>query len=186
MPTGCWAGFVDAHGDVEAVARAVPADQLGRPTPCPEWDVHRLLDHVTFVDLLYTAVADTAPLPDPAAAHTGEDHAARLHDTGLLAHRAFSRPGMLAQLYESPWGPVPGAVMVQHVINELLAHGWDLARATGQPTGLAPEAARHALDVVRAWHRHNRPADWYAPPRPAPPDATPTDRLAAYLGRPID
>src|SRR5262249_10844077 len=98
---------------------------------------------------------------------------------------AFSRPGMLEQPYESPWGEVPGAVMVQHVINELLAHGWDLARATGQGTDLAPEAARSALDVLRAWHGHARPGGRYAPPQPAPADANPADRLAAYLGRTV-
>ena len=175
--------FADAHRDVETVARAVAAARLHDATPCPEWDVQALLNHIVFVDLLYAAVADATPLPDPGADHTGADHVSRLHETGRLAYHAFARPGMLEQLYDSPWGQVPGAVMVQHVVNELLAHGWDLARATGQSTDLAPEAARHALGVVSTWYSDGRPGDWYAAPQAPPADASPADRLAAYLGR---
>ncbi len=54
-------------------------------------------------------------------------------------------------MYRSPWGDVPGSVMVQHVVNELLLQGWDLARATGQPTDLARDLAEESLVIWRAW-----------------------------------
>jgi uncharacterized protein (TIGR03086 family) len=75
--------------------------------------------------------------------------------------------------------------MVQHVINELLVHGWDLAKATGQPTAPATDLAEEALLVVHAWFGNPRqtPETWFAPQQPAPPGASAADRLAAYLGR---
>src|SRR5262245_18587827 len=178
--------FVRVHRDVEAVASRVNRSQMVMATPCPQWDVHALLNHIIFVDLLYAALADARPLPAPDADHAGDGYVGSLHEAGELAHRAFARRGMLEEPYESPWGSGPGAVVVQHVVNELLAHGWDLARATGQATDLAPDVARHALGVVQAWYRDGRPDDWFAPPRQAHADATPADQLAAYLGRVVD
>jgi uncharacterized protein (TIGR03086 family) len=73
------------------------------------------------------------------------------------------------------------------VIIEMLAHGWDLAVATGQPTDLAPAAAERTLAVVPVFYGAvpRTPGSSFGPERPAPADATATDRLAAYLGRSV-
>ncbi len=78
-------------------------------------------------------------------------------------------------------------MIVQQAIIELLAHGWDLAKATGQPTNLVPDVAEHTLSVVQVWYRDQprTPGNAFAPEQPLPEVASAADRLAAYLGRTV-
>jgi hypothetical protein len=75
---------------------------------------------------------------------------------------------------------------VQHVVNELIVHGWDLARGTGQGADIAPAWAG---DCLRSWEAFfaEYPREQltynFGPEREAPVVASPTDRVAAYLGR---
>ncbi len=119
--------FASAFAEIEALVSAVESSQLGGPTPCTDWDVRVLMNHLVYVNLLYPGIANGERLPDKATDHIGDDHVAAFRASGQLARVAFSRPGMLQQKYQSPWGDVPGSVIVQHVVNELLVHGWDLA-----------------------------------------------------------
>ncbi|SEG84661.1 TIGR03086 family protein [Thermomonospora echinospora] len=187
--------FERVQGEVEARLAAVPPPMMGRPTHLPGWDVRRLAAHLVWVDLRYAAMADHRDPPPRETESAGDGiggDAAALRRAGERARLAFARPGMLEEWFAAPWcgeqgGCEPGYVLVQHVVIELLTHGWDLARATGQPTDLAPEQARQALEVVHAWYGDPvaRGGAGFAPPRPVPEGAGQADRLAAYLGRQI-
>lgn len=67
---------------------------------------------------------------------------------------AFAQPGVLERTFESPFGPVPGSMLVHLRITELLVHGWDLAHATGQPPGLPDDLAQTELELSRAQLGH--------------------------------
>jgi uncharacterized protein (TIGR03086 family) len=174
----------DAIGGL--VASTDPA-RLGDATPCKDWNVRTLINHLAHVDVQYAAMANGEPFPDPNTDHLGDDHAAGYKRAAKIAHDAFHRTGMIEQTYATPWGDVPGAVIVQHVVNELIAHGWDLARATGRPTDLVPDLAAESLAIWRAWFDGDvgRMEGSFGPERSAPAGATPADRMAAYLGRDV-
>ena len=84
-----------------------------------------------------------------------------------------------------PWGKVPGRIAVSGYVQEILTHGWDLARATGQPTELDPELAAWVLAVTqRILPPEPRGGEIpFGPVVPVPPDAGPYTQLAAWLGR---
>lgn len=169
--------------DVSAVVAAVRPEDLGLPTPCAGWSVRQLLDHMVWENLMAASVAEDAPRTDHTADHLGDDHRAAFEDSARAALAAFTHSGMLRRTY----GPydAPGAMLVQQVVVELLAHGWDLARATGAPTGLAPTVAEETLAAARRIYgaAPRTEGGSFAPERPAPPGAHATDRLAAFLGR---
>ncbi len=169
--------------DVAALVAAVRPEDLALPTPCAGWSVRQLLDHMVWENLMATSIAEDAPRGDHTADHLGDDHRAAFDDSVRAALAAFTGSGMLRRTY----GPyeAPGAMIVQQVVVELLAHGWDLARATGAPTGLAPEAAEETLAAARRIYgaAPRTEGSSFAPERPAPPGASATDRLAAFLGR---
>ncbi|GAO12476.1 putative MerR family transcriptional regulator [Streptomyces lydicamycinicus] len=169
--------------DVAALVAAVRPTDLALPTPCAGWTVRQLLDHMVWENLMATSIAEGAPRTDHTADHLGDDHRTAFADSVRAARTAFTGSGMLHRTY----GPyeAPGAMIVQQVVVELLAHGWDLARATGAPTGLAPEAAEETLAAARRIYgaAPRTAGSSLAPERPAPPGAGATDRLAAFLGR---
>ena len=70
-------------------------------------------------------------------------------------------------------------------VTEMMLHGWDTARATGQSTDLDPELARECAEQFRRLRAGGRGAGMFADERPAPDDATEADRLAAASGREV-
>lgn len=178
-------GFDRIQGAVSARVAGVGTAQLGDATPCAGWDVRALLNHLVEVNLQYAAIADGAEPPPDGLDHLGDDHIAAYAAARDAARAAFARPGMLEQRYAFPWGDEPGVGIVRHVCNELLIHGWDLSRATGQSTDLAPDEVAASLASWRSWFGDApRPAGGaFGPERRAPDGATPADHLAAFLGR---
>ena len=83
-----------------------------------------------------------------------------------------------------PWGKVPGHVAVAGYVREVLAHGWDLARATGQETELDPELGAYALEISRrSLPESGREGIPFGPVVPAPASAGVYAQFAAWLGR---
>jgi uncharacterized protein (TIGR03086 family) len=65
------------------------------------------------------------------------------------AAAAFEAPGALEAPCAVSYGPVPGSMYAGHRIIDVLIHGWDVAAATGQPTGLDPDLVEACWDIVR-------------------------------------
>jgi uncharacterized protein (TIGR03086 family) len=160
----------------------VRADQWGNPTPCSDWNVRRLVDHLVAGNLRFAALRDASPFisadgepPDPATAY---------RFSAIALHAAFAEPGVLKGTYHSPMGQASGAVLMQLRITEQLVHGWDLAQATGRPHDLPEDLAEQALIISRAQlgdtQREGIP---FEPAQCITEDASQIDKLAAFCGR---
>lgn len=176
-------------GEVGKLVAEVGSDRFRDPTPCADWDVRALLGHLVWENLIWAGLATGAPPVAPNGGseadvdHLGDDHVAAFRDAAAATLTAFRRPG----LPEERFGPAPGWRMVEQLLIEMLVHGWDLARATGRPTGFAPEIADAVLPSVREIYGSlpRTAGGSFAPERQAPPGANGNDRLAAYLGREV-
>jgi uncharacterized protein (TIGR03086 family) len=177
-----------AMAQTESIVAAVQPGQLGLPTPCTEYDVRALLSHMVGGLNRIALVGEGADaLAVPARADGVPD------DGWLVAYRsararvtaAWADDAKLDALFEVPWGKVPGRIAVSGYIQEILTHGWDLARAIGQPTELDPELAAWVLAVAqRILPPEPRGGEIpFGPVVPVPPDAGPYAQLAAWLGR---
>jgi uncharacterized protein (TIGR03086 family) len=162
------------------VAGITPAD-LDRPTPCADFDVRGVLEHMIGGATLFAAAYRGET---PAEADTSDPLAAFGPALGSLA-AAITAPGALDRTIASPFGDVPGEPFARFVVLDGLVHGWDLATATGQPydppaalVDAAAEFAQEALD-------HLRDGDAFGPEVQPPVGATAIERLAAFTGRRI-
>jgi uncharacterized protein (TIGR03086 family) len=180
-----------AFAAVQRLVDAVRPDQWTAPTPCTDWNVRQLLNHVANGNAVFAGLADGTRPSGPvtpeerAIDRLGDDPAAGFRATGEHMHAAFLTPGFLDSTVETPMlGEQPGTTIVHMRINELLIHGWDLARAIGQPPELPEDLAEGALTL---WQTRlgGRPREGgpFGVPQPVADDAPAIDRLAAFLGR---
>jgi uncharacterized protein (TIGR03086 family) len=180
------ARFEAAAAQADRVVAAVRPDQLGDPTPCTGWTVRDVINHLTTGNLLFAAIVSDGPRPDRSADHLGDDHLGAFRVSVTRLSEAFAKHDVLSGTYATPMGQGPGALLVSMRFNELMVHGWDIAKATGQSTDLDPELAEAALASFQAApflpRGEGKP---FGEAKPAPPDATAADRLAAFLGREV-
>ena len=176
-----------ALSGAEAIVSGIKPDQWTAPTPCAELDVRAIVNHLVTGNQTFAAwVTGTSP-PARDADLLGSDPLAALRESGDQLRTAFGAPGALDEIYKAPKRAVPGAILAQIRILEQLGHGWDLARATGQPADFPEDVAERALAVARQ-NLASRPAGPDAPygPELAAPDGAPViDQLAAFLGRAV-
>jgi len=177
-----------AMAQTEPIVAAVSPAQLTLPTPCVEFDVRALLSHIVGGLNRIAIVGEGGDaLARPARADGVPD------DGWLAAYRAavtrvtaaWADDATLDALVEVPWGKIPGRFAIAGYVQEILTHGWDLAKATGQPTEGDPELAWWALaGAKRILPPESRGGDIpFGPVVPVPADAAPYAQLAAYLGR---
>src|SRR6185437_2924717 len=180
---------------VEQLTRALSAvgdlitgireDQWSAPTPCTDWTVHDLVNHLVGVNLAFAArLRDQVP-PELGADHLGDNPAAAYRATSAAVQAGFDQPGAVERAYHGPLGTISGAAWLHVRITDLLAHGWDLARATGQPAELPEDLAEQALVFSRAQMATVSRTGRFGPAQPVADDAPAIDRLVAFLGRPV-
>jgi uncharacterized protein (TIGR03086 family) len=171
----------------EAVVAGIGAGQWQAPTPCTELDARGVLNHLVRGNLLFVALTRGKSPPDRGVDHLGGDPLAAFRQAAGDLREAFAAPGVLEAVYTAPFGTAPGAVLVHVRIVEVLAHGWDLARATGQPADFPDDVAERALAGARQQltSRPDGPGAPFAAEVLVPAGASAVDRLAGFLGRPV-
>jgi uncharacterized protein (TIGR03086 family) len=178
-----FAWFDRAAGVADEVIARVKPDQFGDPTPCREWSVRQVINHVVLGNMLFTSMVTGDPPPDRTQDQLGDDPLMAFRDTLLALRSAFSADGVLEATYPTPFGEGPGTLLVHMRTMEMTIHGWDIARATGQSTDLDSELAEFALASMRRALTGDRAKSPFGPEQPAPAGATAADRLAAFAGR---
>jgi uncharacterized protein (TIGR03086 family) len=169
----------------------VTGAQWDLPTPCTDWTVRQLLNHVVGGNRLFARVFRGEPLPPlselgrrAAEDQLGDDAAAAYRSSGDDVLDALGSPGVLERTFTVPFGTLPAPALVRLRTVETLVHGWDLARATGQEAPFPDDLAEHELGFSRELlGRIPEGRHPFAPTRSMPDDAPALDRLVALLGR---
>jgi len=119
--------------------------------------------------------------------HTATDFAATFRREAERLVAAFRAPDAMTKPMKLPFGELPGSVCVWIAAGDIFTHGWDLAKATGQPTDLEPDvAARLLVQIEPILPDAMRGPDGEAAfgPRVEIANSAPAaDRLAAFEGR---
>ncbi|MGH9078851.1 MAG: TIGR03086 family metal-binding protein [Acidimicrobiales bacterium] len=180
-----------AYEHAAGVVAGVKPDQIGRATPCPDYDVAALVDHLVgagqrTVDLGRgeTPTGDEFPHVDLS------DAPEQLRRAAKEAEVAWSDDARLTATVTMPWGEIyTGVTLVDMYLAELTTHAWDLAAATDQVARLDNELAATALDGAHAmlkpeYRNAMGEGSPFGTEVQAPADAAAWERLAAFMGRP--
>jgi uncharacterized protein (TIGR03086 family) len=163
-----------------AVMQSVTPDQMTLPTPCTEWSVQDLIDHMTG-STAYLRAALAAQPPSPPSATNVNDFADGV--TEVLS--GLAEPGALERICISPLGfewTISDAVV--GTIMDTLIHTWDLATATGQSAALDPALVAMCVDVfLPEMPERGRESGLVGAAVTVPVDAPAEVRLLGAMGR---
>ncbi|MHC0432665.1 TIGR03086 family metal-binding protein [Streptomyces sp. O3] len=175
------------------LAEHVRDDQLAGPTPCETMAVRHLLGHIVGLtaafrdagrkDLGPTTDTDPATAPRPDVDADWRDVLPR-----QLAELAEAWRDPKAWEGDTRAGGVdlPAPVAGQVAMNELVVHGWDLARATGQDYAPDPAGLQVAYDLLAASPDGPEREGLFGPIVAVPDDAPLLDRVVGLSGRRLD
>jgi uncharacterized protein (TIGR03086 family) len=176
-----------AVGYALSTLRDVTSPVLRRPTPCADWDVRLLLHLVTdSLDALCEGTDSGHIGPVPVAPAKGDAPAqlvAALRDRALRLLSACGAAGQHNRIISVGDMPLTTRIMAGVGAIEVAAHGWDISQACGKCQPIPPALAVELLAVAQVFVPRSGRRCLFAEPVAVPVEASPSDRLIAYLGR---
>lgn len=175
-----------AAGRTVQVVRGISDDQLARPTPCAEYDVRALVDHLfqVVVNFQRLAAKENADFSDaPSFAGHGDWRADFAAEARTLAE-AWAAPG--ADEGTTGAMDMPAPLVGRMALGDLVVHAWDLARATGQEYAPDPVTVTEVRAAFSELAPTARKMGVFGEERPLPEgqvEVSDLDRLLALTGR---
>jgi uncharacterized protein (TIGR03086 family) len=175
---------LDATGRLVA---GIGPDQWRSATPCAGWDVRALVNHLVSGNLWAAELGAGRTISEVGRRLDGDvlgaDPVAAYRASGEAAAKVFAAPGALEAPCAVSYGPVPGSVYAGHRFIDVLIHGWDVAKATGQDTTLDRRLVDACQEVVAPQAALLRGSGQYGEEVDSAPNADAQTRLLAALGR---
>jgi len=182
-------GFAVVTSAVRGVIDGTTPDQLGGSTPCSEFTVKDLLEHTNMVMQRVAVLGNGGHWSDVTQESLVQDdgHAETFASAAHDVMNAWTDASKLEQMYEVPWGELPGAPMLLTYTAELATHGWDLAHATGQTIEVPDEVLGGALAAAQMLPAEGRDdPEFPFDPVVDPGDDAPTLlKIAGWMGRQV-
>lgn len=169
-----------------AVAR-VGAGQWSDVSVCDDWTVRELVNHVVTGNYWAYELAGGKTIEEVGTALDGDvlgnDPVRAYDDSSIVAAAVFREPGAMERPCAVSYGPVPGSVYCGHRFIDVLVHGWDVAKSTGQDTTLDADLVVACWAVVEPQLDELSASGAFGNSVRLPDDADPQARLLAALGR---
>ena len=166
---------------------SVGLDDWERATPCADWNVRALVNHVVGEELWTVPLVQGSTIEDVGDQFDGDvlgdDPAAAYAASAVAAAETFRAPGAMDAPALVSYGPVPGSVYCGHRFMDVLVHGWDVAASTGQDTALDADLVDACWAVVEPQLEQLVGTGAFGTDHDVPAGASPQTRLLAALGR---
>jgi uncharacterized protein (TIGR03086 family) len=172
------------------LVQQVADDRLGDPTPCPDYTVGDLVEHVGGLALAFTAAANkdlgayTNSPPQPDAARLAPDWRTRIPADLVAMAQAWRQPDAWTGMTRAGGVDLPGDVGGLVALDEIVLHGWDLAVATGHPFDVRADLLEAVHGFVESFGADPQArGGLFGPIVDVPADAPALDRVVGLAGR---
>ncbi len=161
---------------------------LDGATPCPDFTVADLIDHLIMVMRRVAVIGNGGHFAEIEQETIGDGRAHAFRRATADATAAWTDTDRLDLQYEVPWGEIPGTAVVYTYTAEVAVHGHDLATATGRPIVIDDEALHGALAAAKFLPAEGRgtPEVPFDPVVDPGPRASVLDQLAGWMGRKVE
>jgi uncharacterized protein (TIGR03086 family) len=176
--------------ELQGVVDTLDDAQMNTVTNCEPWTVRRLASHALNNQLLWAGLVtgqELVSVEDTMGAVPIEGDLVRVADeVAERAMRLWRTDGVLEAMHATPFGELPGAVVVNFATIDAIAHAWDISASIGDAIEFSPDAVSEISAVVEATCTDEaRAAGLIRPATESPSDASDTERLMAAAGRRI-
>ncbi len=162
---------------VRSIIEGIDNSQLSAATPCDDFDVHDLLDHIELVFRRVAAIGNGNHWSSVEVERVGtsvDDYATAVAAGAHAMMDAWTDASKLEQIVEVPWASLPATAALFVYVGELAIHTWDLATATAQTTVIPDDSLRGALFAWKQFPSNGRtspdiPFDEAVDPGPGAP-----------------
>ncbi|NEB01401.1 TIGR03086 family metal-binding protein [Streptomyces sp. SID13726] len=174
---------------IARLAEGVTDERLAGATPCPELAVHHLLGHLLHLAAAFRDAgrkdlgATTDTPPTDAVPDIGPGWREELPKVLDELAEAWRDPAAWTGMTRAGGVDLPGEIAAAVAVDELVVHGWDLARATGQPYEPDPAALQASHDFLQASADDPSRDAIFGPIVRVPADASLLDRALGLSGR---
>jgi uncharacterized protein (TIGR03086 family) len=171
--------MLDRYGQASAwtLSKVVgAAEQMDATTPCDEWAVRDLMNHMLDTQRYFVGSArgeDVSPPSPTPPSLLGDDPVTDFEQARAETLRTFGERGVIEKT-----GPALGIAFADQLL-----HGWDLAVATGQPATMPEGLPEAAFETIHGQFTDEQRTGVFKPEIVVAPDASAQDKLLAYTGR---
>lgn len=177
-----------AIATTRGVLANVTKQQLSDDTPCARWKVSDLINHLVGGQLFFESSVTGRELDGGETDFSATDFLSAFDEAAERCITAFRGDGVMEKVLTLPFGQMPGSAFMGLAATDTFTHGWDLAKATGQDTDLAPELATKLLAGAKQSIMptfRSPEGTVFGPEQTAPAGSNNADQLAAFLGRTV-
>jgi uncharacterized protein (TIGR03086 family) len=165
----------------------IRADQWTCPTPCTEWEVRGLVNHLVVEQLWVPPLLAGRTVSDVgdrfAGDQLGDDPVRTWDDAAAAAQAAFAEDGALDRIVHLSYADRPGREYCMEMIFDAVVHAWDLARALEVDEKLDPDLVEQVYAQAEPMGDALSASGMFAEPVAVGPDADQQSRLIALTGR---
>jgi uncharacterized protein (TIGR03086 family) len=181
-----------AAATMAELIRNISDDQLTGPTPCPDYSLGDLVDHVGGLTMAFTWAANkegaerSAQGPSPDASRLTDDWRTRIPADLTQLAQAWKQPDAWTGMTQAGGVDLPGEIAGIVALDELVIHGWDVARASGQDYDPDPESLAIIHQFVSGFSQPGQEASregLFGPVVKVPDSAPMLDQVVGMAGR---
>ncbi len=176
-----------AMREFDSRVRRMREDQWDNRTPCTEWSVRDLLNHLVSEQLWAPWLLDGATLEQVGDRFDGDqlgsDPIEAWAEASASARAAWDAPKAVKGQVHVTGGKIRTEDYGWQMTLDLTVHAWDLARGLGLDDELDPELVETVHSVFSPHVQSMQGLGIFDPPQPVTPDAGRQTRLLALLGR---
>jgi uncharacterized protein (TIGR03086 family) len=178
------AALDDSYSRAATVIAEIDSRQLALPTPCAQWDVRALLEHLVGATWMFTLVNQGHTVGEDALGLGDQDPLVALADAATADVASWQEPGAFNGERAFPFGTFPADAAAMMNLSEVVVHTWDIATALGADATIDPVVAEMVYDFYRPMPLEPYRADGaFGAEVLVASDAPPAERLLALLGR---
>lgn len=182
------ARFQKAVNCVDSSLHEIAGDEVwARPTPCSEWDVRALVQHIVNELAWVAPLVEGKTIADVGSSLDGDllgtDPLGAFHHHSRAAHAALEEPGALSRTVHLSYGDESAQGYADQLTGDVLIHSWDLARGIGVDDTLPPDMVAWAAGWADKIGPMLEGSGMFAPRVPVDTDADPQTALLAVFGR---